>query len=148
MQQVRILRCQNESNPEPPHQWAKDLLQFIKTIDPKDEILLLMDTNGPIEGDFGTFLSEAGLYDLMAAKHGTGTPATYIRGTAAVDYAGGTKGVLDAIEEIGFPNFLKYIHSNHREMYINLYLCKLFSGLLHPLQQRSACKVQLRSPAR
>eukprot|EP00957_Ditylum_brightwellii_P024594 1857759-Ditylum_brightwellii.AAC.1 len=92
MQQVYILRCQNESNPEPRRQWAKDLLQFIKTIDPKDEILLLTDANGPIEGDFDTFLSEAGLYDLMTAKHGSGTPATYIRGTAAVDHARGTKG--------------------------------------------------------
>eukprot|EP00957_Ditylum_brightwellii_P156431 11905746-Ditylum_brightwellii.AAC.1 len=100
MQQVCILRHQNISNPEPRHQWTKDLLQSLKTIDPKDEILLLADANSPIEGDFGTFLSEAGLYDLMTAKHGTGTLATYIRGTAVVDHAEGSKGVFNALEEI------------------------------------------------
>eukprot|EP00957_Ditylum_brightwellii_P198040 15088430-Ditylum_brightwellii.AAC.1 len=44
----------------------------------------------------------------MTAKHGTGTPATYILGTAAVDHAGGSKGVFDKIEEIGLTEFLKF----------------------------------------
>jgi hypothetical protein len=57
----------------------------------------------------------------------------------------GTMGILNTVERIGMVEFLKYFQSDHRGIYLDLYVCNIFEGLLHPLQQRQARKVQLKS---
>eukprot|EP00957_Ditylum_brightwellii_P184603 14059241-Ditylum_brightwellii.AAC.1 len=90
-----------------------------------DEILLIINANGTIEDDdFGNFLAEANLYNIIKSKHGMETPTTYIRGKKDIDHIVGTEGWIEAAEEIRF--------------------CKMFRGLLHQLQQQNPRKVILK----
>eukprot|EP00957_Ditylum_brightwellii_P019488 1470463-Ditylum_brightwellii.AAC.1 len=101
--------------------------------------------NGNLEDEeLGTFLAESELYDLVTATHNGNTPLTYIRGNKTIDHMFGTTGILNAVENIGMVEFLKYFQSDHRGIYLDLYACNIFKGLLHPLQQRQARKVQLK----
>eukprot|EP00957_Ditylum_brightwellii_P097887 7455186-Ditylum_brightwellii.AAC.1 len=41
--------------------------------------------------DIANLLAETGLYDLLATKHGSYTPPTYVRGRKTIDFAFGTQ---------------------------------------------------------
>ena len=136
MQQVRILSRQKNIKPDPRTQWTKDLLQFVKTIPKGDEIIVVGDMNGDLEDqELSTFLAEAELYDLVTATHTESPPPTYIRGNKTIDHMFGTMGILNAVEKAGMVEFKKYFQSDHRGIYLDLYACHIFEGILHPLQQ-------------
>eukprot|EP00957_Ditylum_brightwellii_P147820 11256989-Ditylum_brightwellii.AAC.1 len=65
--------------------------------------------------------------------------------TKAVDSTWGTKGVAESGNEIGLLEFLKYFTTDHRGLLIDLCLCRIFSGLLHPLQSRESLRIQTKS---
>eukprot|EP00957_Ditylum_brightwellii_P158971 12099925-Ditylum_brightwellii.AAC.1 len=148
-QQVRILHKQSIEHPKPREQWNKNIKKLLLQIPKGNKILIIAEFNGQvIDNDIGNLMAEIPLYNLMTAKHGSTTPATYIRGIRTVDHVLGTKGVLKAIENIGLIKFHKHLQSDHRGMFIDLYQCNIFSGILYPLQYQEAQKVQLRAKNR
>eukprot|EP00957_Ditylum_brightwellii_P147487 11231167-Ditylum_brightwellii.AAC.1 len=79
-QQLRILSRQGVNIPNPQEQWRTDMLQFLNSIPKGDAKLVLTDANGSIDDDdLGSFVAEAGLYDLITLAHGREAPPTYIR---------------------------------------------------------------------
>eukprot|EP00957_Ditylum_brightwellii_P091095 6935219-Ditylum_brightwellii.AAC.2 len=105
--------------------------------------------NGTLEeDDIENFLAEAGLYNLITSKHSRNTPPTYIRGSWTIDHMFGTPEVLNVVEAIGMMEFLKYFQSDHRGIFLDLYMCNIFARILHLLQQCDAQKVQLKAKVR
>eukprot|EP00957_Ditylum_brightwellii_P163426 12442742-Ditylum_brightwellii.AAC.1 len=58
-------------------------------------VMLLCNTHSDIlEGDLSSFLSNTGMYDLLATLHGVDSPETYIKGHLTLDYAIGTMNLI------------------------------------------------------
>eukprot|EP00957_Ditylum_brightwellii_P083017 6311082-Ditylum_brightwellii.AAC.1 len=65
MQENRI------EQPNPRKQWCIDMIQQIKGWRKEGEILLLTDANSELgDTEFGDFVAEAGLYDILGAHNG------------------------------------------------------------------------------
>eukprot|EP00957_Ditylum_brightwellii_P048374 3671583-Ditylum_brightwellii.AAC.1 len=76
----------------------------------------------------------------MISKRSRNSPPMYIRGNRTIDHMIGTSGVLKAVDAIGMVEFLNYFHSDHRGIFLDIYMCNIFAGILDPLQQQDAQK--------
>ena len=62
------------------------MLTFIKKIPKEDDIILLVDANDDLNNNqFGNFVANSELYDLVGSQIGEHTTATYIQGTKTID---------------------------------------------------------------
>eukprot|EP00957_Ditylum_brightwellii_P162614 12382683-Ditylum_brightwellii.AAC.1 len=60
---------QGIKHPKSKQQWDTDMLNLIKSIPTDDNILLLVDANDDHQNcQFGNFVANSGLYDLIGAR--------------------------------------------------------------------------------
>eukprot|EP00957_Ditylum_brightwellii_P067073 5091085-Ditylum_brightwellii.AAC.1 len=86
-QQYQVLKSKKVENQNPQKQWCIDLEKQIIEWRKQSPVLLLCDVNSDLLDDkLGAFLSNTGLYDISAMKHGMENPKTYIMGTNTLDY--------------------------------------------------------------
>jgi hypothetical protein len=77
---------QGIQNPKPKQQWDIDMIKFLKSIPTEDNILLLIDTNNDLQNhQFGNFVANLGLYDLIGTRMGYHKTPTYIQGKRTID---------------------------------------------------------------
>ena len=117
-QQYRILRRQNVKNPQPKQLFDHDLIELIKNWKQNQyEIILMIDANTNIlDQKLQKIIRGGQLYDLMAARHGTNSPNTYIRGTHTIDFIFGTENVYNSVQYAGMLPFNAGIISDHRAL--------------------------------
>eukprot|EP00957_Ditylum_brightwellii_P188280 14333869-Ditylum_brightwellii.AAC.1 len=85
------MHSRGEENPKPRKQCCKDLAIEIKKWENEGEVLLLTDANSTFnKPEFGNFLAEIGLFDILGQMHGMGCINSHINGTKRITYALGT----------------------------------------------------------
>eukprot|EP00957_Ditylum_brightwellii_P189951 14461060-Ditylum_brightwellii.AAC.1 len=78
---------QGMENPDPKKEWNKDMIKKLSTIPKNNEVLLVGDMNGTMDDeDIANLLAKTGLYDLLATKHGSSTPLTYVQGRNIIEF--------------------------------------------------------------
>eukprot|EP00957_Ditylum_brightwellii_P187714 14293883-Ditylum_brightwellii.AAC.1 len=61
------------------------MLKFLRFISKEDNVILLLDANDDTTNkQFGDFIANSGLYDLIGSHIGEHNTATYIRGTKTI----------------------------------------------------------------
>eukprot|EP00957_Ditylum_brightwellii_P170815 13001413-Ditylum_brightwellii.AAC.1 len=62
-----------------------------KRVEKGGEIILLTDANSKLgDTEFGHFVAEAGLYNILGSQHGVRGTNSHINGTKRIDFALGT----------------------------------------------------------
>ena len=98
---------------------------------------MTIDANTELHhSDLRRILSRSRLKDVLGFIHGIDRPNTHIRGTEAIDFIFATEGVINAIQVGGMLSFNHVIHSDHRYLWIDLYILTLLRGVLPPLFQQ------------
>eukprot|EP00957_Ditylum_brightwellii_P192830 14682117-Ditylum_brightwellii.AAC.1 len=79
----------------------EDILRLIKQWQSENtEVALMMDANAGLEEKtLNKIIIEAGMYDLMSAKHRRNTPNIYIYDSKAIELILGTKEVINATKK-------------------------------------------------
>eukprot|EP00957_Ditylum_brightwellii_P001958 150595-Ditylum_brightwellii.AAC.1 len=92
------MRDKGIEQPNPRKQWCTDMLWQIKEWKKEGEILLLTDANLELgDTEFGDFVAEARLYDILGSQHGIGGINSHINGTKRIDFALGTVNLIRTI---------------------------------------------------
>ena len=81
----------------------------------------MMDVNDDLENvDFGRFMDNTNLYDILGTHHSVHSPPTYIRGTRTIDYILGTKNIVKATQNCGMNPFNDTIVTAHRGLWVDI----------------------------
>eukprot|EP00957_Ditylum_brightwellii_P050990 3866987-Ditylum_brightwellii.AAC.1 len=100
------MQRQGENHPNPRKKWNEDMKKFLNYIPKEDNIVVLTDITGQAnDNNVVRLLAETGLYDLMTMQHSEYSPATYMRGTKAVNHIFGTEKIVKAVGKVGMVEF-------------------------------------------
>jgi Sec-independent protein translocase protein TatA len=94
----------------------------------------LNETLGDTFGGMGRLVSECGLFDIVADRHGTTGFSTYQRGTKVLDYCLMTQDLIDSVHHCGYKPFKCNILSDHRGIFVDFSTAHLFGNIIQPLQ--------------
>ena len=104
----------------------------------------MMDANDDLEdADFGRFMDNTNLYDILGTHHSVHSPPTYIRGTRTIDYILGTKNVVRATQNCGMNPFNDTIVTDHRGLWVDIDIPELLNGSIPP--QQLTCRQPLKT---
>jgi endonuclease/exonuclease/phosphatase family metal-dependent hydrolase len=92
------------------------------------------ETLGDAFGGMGRLVSECGLFDIVADRHGTTGFSTYQRGTKVLDYCLMTQDLIDSVHHCGYEQFKCNILSDHRGLFVDFSTAHLFGNIIQPLQ--------------
>jgi hypothetical protein len=126
-QQWRLLRQQNDPNPNPRQQFLTDLEQHIaKWTSQSYEILLMWDANEGImshKSDINKFMCKTGL----APIHTTFPSTSYIRGSNCIDFILATTGIRESAKLSGYLPFYDGLWtSDHRGLFVDIHTPTLY----------------------
>eukprot|EP00957_Ditylum_brightwellii_P090164 6867641-Ditylum_brightwellii.AAC.1 len=108
------------------------MLQQINEWRKEGEILLPTNANLELgDTEFGKFVAEAGLYDILGSYHGIGGINSHINGTKRIDFALGTANLTRTIRQSGMRPFHAEIVSDHRGIFLDIDAHHLFRGEIH-----------------
>eukprot|EP00957_Ditylum_brightwellii_P052455 3977889-Ditylum_brightwellii.AAC.1 len=75
----------------------------------------MADANSPLDNkEFGSFLVDTGLYDLISIQHGISPLNSFIAGRKQIDFILGTYNVAQAVSQGGILSFHEVIVADHR----------------------------------
>ena len=133
-QQYRALRRKGYDSPKPKQLFCTHLLPLVQEWERKNyEIILMLDANEALDGpDFGRFLDQTALYDILGHHHSVHSPPTYIRGSLTIDFLLGTKNVLTATKACGMTAFNDTILTDHRGLWADIDIPELLKGSVPP----------------
>eukprot|EP00957_Ditylum_brightwellii_P115142 8781445-Ditylum_brightwellii.AAC.1 len=90
-----------------------------------------------MDNNLGNFLSNTGVYDLMAIRHGLESPKTYINGNTTSDYMFKT---IDLMPPLNSGSWLAYhymLFADHRGIVLNFNIRHLFRGEKHAIRENN-----------
>ena len=121
-QQYRALRRQGVENPKPKKLFCSHLLSQIQAWTAQNtDILLMLDANDDLtDPDFGKFMDQCKLYDLLGTHHSINSPPTYIRGSRTIDYLLATENVIKATQQCDMNSYNDTISSDHRSLWADI----------------------------
>ena len=137
---------QGELRPQPRRRFLQDIKGAIKLLQSDNHsILLMLDANAVLESDlpFMDMVNDLELNDL----HQVGAaPSTYI-GSAnrRIDYMLGCPNILKVVTRQGSLGYFEGPHSDHRGLYVDLDLTKLFDIDLDSIHLSNAALRPLRT---
>jgi hypothetical protein len=79
-------------------------------------------------------VSDCGLFDVVADRHGQVGFSTYQRGTKVLDYCLMTQDLIDCVDKCGYEPFKCNILSDHRGLFVDFSTAHLFGNTILPLQ--------------
>lgn len=150
-QQCTLLRQENISNPNPRKQFISDLKQVVQEHHRKgNDIILMGDFNEEVgiePGGVQAILATTALVDAHFTRHGDIIDIpTYARGRKRLDYMFISKTLVPSLAAAGLEPFNNKIHSDHRGMYIDLFMQGLFDHSPTPLETNSGRGVRSHIP--
>ena len=130
MQQIRLLKQQGITNPNPRQQVLDDLDKMLQQWqDENNDIILMMDANSNLQDRALTqVLHKHKLNDALGIHHGYNQPPTYARGTRTIDYIFCSECIIDSISKCGILPYNELILSDHRALFIDIDINKAFKG--------------------
>ena len=124
-----FLRQQGDLTPNPRKNFIDDISAIIRSLQDQDHaILLMLDANSTLASDrrFRDFVTSRDLIDLHSDKP---APSTYIASPdRRIDYMLGCPRTHDAMTRQGSLSYFEGLHSDHRGLYVDLDLAKLFGS--------------------
>ena len=151
MQQYRSQLKANISKPKPKTRILTDLTSFItqwRSTNEHSGIIVMMDANSDKEDEsFNQFLADTALNDIIPYfQPNLETQSTYRRGQKHLDYILVSDEVLRASTSAGHTSYGYPFISDHRGVYMDLSIDRLFgSHLLNPTTPTER-KLQLDRP--
>ena len=132
MQQIRLLKQQGITNPNPRQQVLDDLDTLLSQwSDDKHDIILMMDANSNLQdGSLTKVINKHKLNDALGNRHGHTQPATYARGTRTIDYIFCSERIVDSIVRGGMLPYNEIIQSDHRALFIDIDINKALKGTI------------------
>eukprot|EP00957_Ditylum_brightwellii_P185188 14102459-Ditylum_brightwellii.AAC.3 len=120
-QQYIIIQEKGIEQPHLRKQWCTGMIHQIKEWRKEVEILLLTDANLELgDTEFGDFVAEAGLYDILGFHHGIGKINSHINGTKRIDFAIGTVDLVRTIRYSWMQLFHTEIVSDHGGIFLDI----------------------------
>ena len=152
-QQISALRVQGATNLDPRVHFKKDFGAYLRQLVVDGHSVIAQgDFNEPIDGPaskIADLANRAGLIDILAEQHATlALPSTYVRGRARIDYVLGTPDVQEAVLASGYESPFRYMHSDHRPMWVDFDSNKLFGTALAELPPMEFRDINTRNRAR
>lgn len=145
-QQRSLLIQAQDRIQQPRAAFRHDLLQCLTELrESGDEILLIGDFNEQLGSDpdgMSRIVCSLSLVDALREYHSQEPPATYARGSRCLDYALATASVADSISRCGYEAFNSRYPSDHRGLYIDFDIDKLFGTALHHLAKHQPRMLQ------
>ena len=124
------MRQEGVTNPDPRKRFWEDIEKEIEALQKeKHEILLMLYANDPDAKELQPIMQRLKMRDIHHFIHGNvDTPETHIRGSARIDFAYGTTGVLDSTRKAGIGAYNDICYTDHRHLFIDIDLGELLSG--------------------
>jgi hypothetical protein len=124
-----FLRHQGSPHPNPRQSFIDDMTILIRHFQEEEHaILFMLDANSTLDSDrrFKEFISSLDLHDLHASHP---APSTYIGAPdRRIDYMFGCARTLDAMTRQGSLSYFEGPQSDHRSLYVDINLDKLFGS--------------------
>ena len=139
MQQIRLLKQQGATNPNPRQQVLDDLeILQLQWKGDNDDIILMMDANNNLlEGALKKVLHKHKLSDAMGSLHGHDQPPTYSRGTRIIDYIFCSERLINSIVNGGINPYNDVIPSDHRALFIDINVNQVLKGNIDEINKKS-----------
>jgi hypothetical protein len=132
-------KMQNRTHPRDLRKHhSNDLLLFVKQCQREGHSVLVAgdfnETLGDAFGGMSRLVSDCGLFDVVADRHGQVGFSTYQRGTKVLDYCLMTQDLIDCVDKCGYEPFKCNILSDHRGLFVDFSTAHLFGNTILPLQ--------------
>eukprot|EP00957_Ditylum_brightwellii_P090424 6886071-Ditylum_brightwellii.AAC.1 len=85
---------QGKKTLQPRTQWMKDITLHMHKWKNKGEVMIVNANSGLEDLDFGPFVAEIGICDVLGAIHGQNTPNTHVDGSKTIDFIRCTPSLL------------------------------------------------------
>ena len=132
-QQISMLRAARKRSLDPRVHFRLDLEEFLRALVVAGHSVLVQgdfnETLDAPDSGVGAVASRMGLVDVMRSRHPTlPDPATYVRGSSRLDFVLATPDVAAAVTAAGYESPFRYLHSDHRPVWVDLDAAALFGA--------------------